>query len=312
MSGFPADPGAIRPPDLVSFQSPQWRNVLEMARQMANSSEPVLIIGEGGTGKTQVARFIHHAGPRREKNSCHWFALNPGCGDPRTHAFGSADRRGESGPYAEGQGLFPKCDGGTILLDPAESYWVEQQKVVDQFLRDSLVLPKGASEPHSVDVRFVFVTRQKSPGGGGKKRGLLRSLWDRLKDNLIVVPPLRKRREDIRPLLAHELSRIRGELAACGRDREAPILAEAALDYIGESRLPVNGWDLRRLANTVYFVPPGKVITRKHLQELLLQNGHDLNVSALSRFTPAKRMPKSRSSDAGGSDRKPESLPHWR
>jgi DNA-binding NtrC family response regulator len=178
-------------------------------------------------------------------------------------------------------------------MDHVESYWEEQQKVAEQFLQDSLVFPVGATEAYGIDLRFIFVGRGQYPEGWARPDRMLPSLWQRLKAHTLMIPPLRERREDIRTLLFYELNRIRDNDRAEGRrERELPILEEEALDYIQERRLPGNGWDLRRLANTVNFVPPGKVITCDLLQELLRFNQHDLDRPDGGGFKPSRRVPR--------------------
>lgn len=279
---------AINPPDLAPFQSPQWRRVLDAARAAAASREPVLIVGEGGTGKTQIARLIHHLGPRRGNPSHEWPLMTAEWGDPRLFAFGTVE--GSRDPSKGWQGVFPRCAGGTVLVNEADSFSTAQQGVIDEFLRHSLVFPIGATEPYTVDARFILIAAEAHPTGHPRRAKFLPSLWKRLKGNVITLPPLRERREDIRTLLAFELGRVREDVGL-EDSWEPPILTEEAINYIVRGRLPSNGWHLRRLALNIWFRARTEVLTLPLLIDLLAENEHDLDGDRPLQV-PSRRAPR--------------------
>jgi DNA-binding NtrC family response regulator len=276
----------IAPPDLASMQSLPWRQVLEAARTAAASQEPVLIVGESGTGKTQVARLIHHLGPRRGKRSREWQFLAEEWGDPRMVAFGTVE--GARDPSKGWRGDFPTCTGGTLLVDHADSLPAEQQGVIEEFLRHSVVFPIGASEPYAVDLRLILVAGVGHLPINPKHSALLPSLWDRLRSNVISVPPLRERPEDVRTLLEYEIGRLPEHLGLHG-DWEPPVLTEEAISFVEKRRLPANGWTLRRLAMNLWFRTRKDVITLPALRELLTEEDFDLDGFRPLEVGPSKR-----------------------
>jgi DNA-binding NtrC family response regulator len=282
-------PDQIAPPDLAPFQSRQWCEVLDAARAAAVSREPVLIVGECGTGRTQVARLIHHLSPRHGNPSREWQILTAEWGDPRLIAFGTVE--GYRDPSKGWQGIFPRCAGGTLLVDYADSLPAGQQGVIDEFLRHSLVFPVGATEPYAVDARFILVAEEAHPTGHPERASLLPSLRERLKGNLITLPPLRKRREDIRTLLAFELGRVRDELGL-REPWEPPVFTKEAVEYIEQRLLPRNGWHLRKLAFNVWFETREEILTLPLLMDLLAKNDHDLDGSRSPQVRPSRRTPR--------------------
>jgi two-component system response regulator HydG len=145
-------------PDLVAA-SPAMRAVLETADRVAPADATVLLLGESGTGKSQLARWIHYrskrsAGPLVE---VHCAAL------PETlleaELFGH-EKGAFTGAAARRTGHLAAADGGTLFLDEIGEITPATQVKLLRFLQDHTYVPLGGSGEHPVDVRVVAATNR--------------------------------------------------------------------------------------------------------------------------------------------------------
>ena len=184
---------------LTSERSKAFQNVLEIAGKVARFDTSVLITGETGVGKEVVARYIHMISPR-SKNSL----LSINCGAlPETlleselfgHKAGSF-----TGAVNDRVGLFEHVARGTILLDEIGDITLATQVKLLRVLQEREILRIGENIPRKVDTRIIAATNRDL--NLAVSEGKFRSdLLYRLRVIEIEVPPLRKRPEDIMPLL---------------------------------------------------------------------------------------------------------------
>jgi DNA-binding NtrC family response regulator len=190
----------------VISRSTRMRSVFDRANAAARSDTPVLIVGETGTGKELIARAIHANG-RRSKRS--FVPIN--CAAlPRdlieSELFGH--RRGAfSGAFADHAGLFAAAHGGSLFLDEIGELPLEAQAKLLRVLQDGEVRPVGGLESRRVDVRIIAASNR---GLAEMRNTLMRQdLFFRISVLVIEIPPLRERREDLPPLIAHFLGSLR-------------------------------------------------------------------------------------------------------
>ncbi len=215
--------------------------------RVAELDVPVLIRGETGVGKERVAQAVH-AASRRAGYAC--VAVNMAAIGPTTAAselFGHV-RGAFTGAAVTHDGLFCRADRGTLFLDEIGDAPEGVQAMLLRALETGEVLPVGATEPRSVDVRIVAATDADLDVAGGFRAALLH----RLAGFSIAVPALRERRDDIPLLLAHFLRR---ELDAVGEGRRLAC-APTAQPWLPASivaRLCAYDWpgNVRQLANVV-------------------------------------------------------------
>ena len=206
-------------PELCA-ESPAMRAVLASARQVAASDATVLLLGESGTGKSRLARFIHYtsrraAGPIVE---VHCAAL------PETLLEGELfghEKGAFTGATQRKPGHLAAADGGTLFLDEIGELTPATQVKLLRFLQERRFVPLGATAERSVDARVVAATHRDL--AAAVKDGRFREdFLYRLDVFSIVVPPLRERREDVVPLAERFLAG-RGlppeKLSASARER---------------------------------------------------------------------------------------------
>lgn len=172
----------------------------------ATTSQPVLLIGETGTGKSVCARMIHNRSARASKNFVHYHP-NFGGGDlVQSELFGHV-RGAYTGASESRDGLVSQADGGSLFVDELDEVPIETQVRLLDLLQEYRVRPVGSDSFVSVNCRFMAATNRplEEALASGKIR---RDLYHRISHCLIRVPPLRDRRDDIAAMAKHFLSRV--------------------------------------------------------------------------------------------------------
>jgi DNA-binding NtrC family response regulator len=191
-------------PDLVAV-SPAMQATLAAARQVAATDATVLLLGESGTGKSQLARYIHFQGRRAEAPfiEVHCAAL------PETLLEGELyghEKGAFTGASARKEGHLAAADGGTLFLDEIGEITPATQVKLLRFLQERAFVPLGATAEKRVDARVVSATNRdldEAVGSGSFRE----DFYYRLNVFAIRVPPLRERREDIVPIAERFLAR---------------------------------------------------------------------------------------------------------
>jgi two-component system, NtrC family, response regulator AtoC len=203
----------------------------------------VLIVGESGTGKELVARALHEIEPR---SPAHFIAFN--CAAiPKdlieSELFGY--RKGAfTGANTEYPGLFRAAEGGTLFLDEITEMGAETQTKLLRALQEHAVRPVGSTREIPVDVRLVASTN-RDPEEAVRSHLLREDLYYRLQANVLHIPPLRARLEDV-PLLVDYFIGLFNERLG----RAVPIegIERQALEAMCRYQWPGN---VRELANAV-------------------------------------------------------------
>jgi two-component system response regulator PilR (NtrC family) len=223
-------------------ESPVMKELWSLIDRVAAASRStVLISGESGTGKEVVARAIH----LRSVRAAHPFMpINCGAiaeGVLESELFGHV-KGSYTGATGDRPGILVAAGGGTVLLDEIGELPLAMQVKLLRVLQERKVKPVGASTEVPFDARIVAATNRKL--AEEVRAGRFREdLYHRLNVIAVEVPPLRERREDIRPLAQFFLSRFREEL-----DRPALYFAPETLDAL--ERFPFPG-NVRQLENLV-------------------------------------------------------------
>ena len=186
------------PQQEILGNSPAMIEVVKTAARVAVTDLPVMIRGESGTGKELIARLIHRKSPRAERP---FVAVN--CGAlPDTllesELFGHT-RGAFTGAENARRGLFEEADGGTLLLDEVTETSPAFQVKLLRVLQEGEFRPLGTNTKKRVNVRVLSATNRDPQTM--VEQGLFRQdLLYRLQGVSITVPPLRDRRDDVRPM----------------------------------------------------------------------------------------------------------------
>jgi DNA-binding NtrC family response regulator len=224
----------------VLSKNPKMMDVFDLVSQVADSQSTVLILGETGTGKEQVARAIHAGSPRKDGP---FVAVN--CGALNENLLESELFGHEKGSYtgAAGQrkGRFEVADGGTLFLDEIGDVPMPMQVRLLRVLQERKFERVGGNEPVEVDVRVIAATHQilEELIKNGKFR---EDLYYRLNVIRVELPPLRERPEDIRLLAVHFTQKF----ARSGH--APPEISPEAMDVLLKCPWPGN---VRQLENAI-------------------------------------------------------------
>jgi len=248
------EPEAPPPPGL----GPETSKIYRRAGKVARGDVPVLILGESGSGKEVMARWLHARSRRAEGP---FLAVN--CAAlPRelleSELFGI--EKGVATGVEARPGLLERGSGGTVFLDEVGDMAPETQAKVLRVLENTSLFRVGGRTPVQVDVRFVAATNRDLEAMV-EEGGFRRDLYHRLAAFQVKLPPLRERREEIPGLAARFFHR---ELAKSGT--ASPGITRAAL-----GALVLHGWpgNVRELQNEIakgaLLLEPGEPLDLRHL-----------------------------------------------
>lgn len=180
------------------------KEVFSLAYKVSNFDATVLIEGESGSGKEEIAKYIHNNSLRKDKALV---AINCGAIPEQlleSELFGY-EKGAFTGASREGKiGLYEAADGGTLFLDEIGEMPLNLQVKLLRVLETGEINRVGSVKPVPVDVRVIAATN-KNLEDKIKKHEFREDLYYRLNVIQIKVPPLRKRIEDIAPLALHFL-----------------------------------------------------------------------------------------------------------
>lgn len=185
---------------------PASQRVLEIARKIADTATTLLITGESGTGKDQLARWIHENGPRRDAPFLKIDCASLPSELVESELFGY-ERGAFTGAVARKPGRFELAQGGTVVLDEVAALAPGMQAKLLRVLEERVFERLGGSETLRMDARLMALTNTDLAKAVSTGR-FREDLFFRLNVLALPVPPLRERKCDIGPLASHFLSRL--------------------------------------------------------------------------------------------------------
>ena len=218
---------------------------------MASGDLPVLLLGESGTGKDLLARAIHH----RSRRAAGPF-LNEVCAVPESllesELFGFV-RGAFTGAIEDRPGLLQLCRGGTLYLDEIGEMAPALQIRLLRVLEERRARPVGAEASVPIDLRLISSSRSSLQELEGS--GTLRSdFFYRIKGEVIELPPLRRRREDI-PVLVRRFAEVFSR--ECGQP--LPEIDPELLEDLSQRDWPGNVRQLENEVRRAVLLHPGRL-----------------------------------------------------
>ena len=245
----------------IIYRSDSMARVMRTAARCADSDATVLVSGESGTGKELVARFIHDKGNRKGKP---FIAVNISAlpeSIAESELFGH--RRGAfTGADSDRIGRFEEANGGTLFIDEIGDVSLSLQVKLLRALQFGVVERVGENTPRKLDVRIIAATNRdlSSAVAAGKFR---KDLFYRLNVIGLFIPPLRARKEDIGPLIAHFIARFNQR-----NSREVTGLTREAMDRLMKHSFPGNVRELENLIERAVVLCAGNLILDRDLPPL--------------------------------------------
>lgn len=246
----------------IISQSAAMEGVLSTAARVAQSSASVLIRGESGTGKELIAKAIHYASSRKDRPfvAVNCAALNDNLLE--SELFGH-EKGAFTGADRQRQGRFELANGGTLFLDEIGDISPATQVKLLRALQEQQFERVGGSETIQVDVRVIAATN-KDLADAISKGTFREDLFYRLNVVPVDIPPLRKRREDIAPLLEHSLQRFAKE-----NRRKKLSFSREAWDLLLRYDYPGNVRELENLVQRAVILSRGDHMTTDDLPHVV-------------------------------------------
>lgn len=249
--------------DTTLIAGARMRNVIHDLERVAKSRIPVLLLGETGTGKEELAKYLHKIGPRKLKK---FIAVN--CGAIPENLVESTFFGHEKGSFTgalERQGCFKAADRGTLFLDEIGDLPRDAQVKLLRVLQDGRFSVLGSPAETQVDVRIIAATNQDLQAM--MKEGRFREdLWYRLKVMVVKIPPLRERPDEIERLC--ELFVEKANMADGRADgQNVRGLSEEAMTLMRTHRWPGNVRELQNAIERAVAVAQGDLIQPEDLPQ---------------------------------------------
>jgi PAS domain S-box-containing protein len=239
---------------------------IEIAKKVAPGPSTVLILGESGTGKELFAQAIHSASDVR---SGPFVTLNCGAIPKeliQSELFGYKEGAFTGAKRGGCTGKFETANGGTLFLDEIAEMPLEMQVNLLRVLEEKAVTPIGAKTAIPVNVRIIAATN-KSLFEEVTKGRFREDLYYRLNVISIALPPLRARKEDIRPLVKYYAEKISYKVG-----KEVRKIDPAVLLRFENYHWPGNVRELVNAVEHIINISPASDICLKDLPIYLKEN----------------------------------------
>lgn len=257
-------PGKIECTDVSDFlyKSKAMKDVIEYANRIVDTKAPVMILGETGTGKSHLAKYIHKNSDRADKPfvCVNMASINPTLFESEFFgytkgSFTGADKTGH-------KGFIEAANGGTLFLDEIGELPFDQQAKFLHVLQEEEFIPVGGITPQKIDIRFICATNQDlfKMVEAGKFRA---DLYHRLNVLEIEIPPLRERKEDIALFTAHFINIFNEKYGKNG------TISDEAKDLIMKGYWRGNVRELSNVIERAVLTMKGNVITSNDLPHSL-------------------------------------------
>lgn len=258
----------------------RMQRIYEMIQSVADTRATVLITGESGTGKSLIARAVHHASNRAQQPF-----VEVACGALpenllESELFGHV-QGAFTGATANKIGKFTQADGGTIFLDEIGTATQSMQVKLLRVLQELQFEPVGGTETQTVDTRVILATNEKLEKAVAEGR-FRQDLYYRINVISFELPALRDRVGDIPQLAQHFLDAVAKDT---GRNVES--FDPNAMQVLQQYQWPGNVRELQNVVERAVLLGRGSSISVDDLPGNLTQ-GATLTASSSNEFQTLK------------------------
>ena len=260
-------------------ESPALRHALRQIEQVSSTDVTVLLLGESGTGKELFARALHLSSPRRD----HPF-IKVNCGAIPENLFESELFGYEKGAFTGAStaraGYFEQAHGGTLFLDEIGELPLSMQVKLLRVLQEKSLQRVGGRRETQIDVRIVAATNLDLQQQVSTGRFRL-DLYYRLNIIPIRLPALRERREDIRPLVRHQLN-----LISQSYQRNVGLTPEA-MELLADYPWPGNIRQLRNVLERLVLLAEGATVSAREVDHVICSETSSASATPLLHTAPS-------------------------
>jgi PAS domain S-box-containing protein len=271
-------------------QSKKMKSCLEIAHRIAAVDSTVLILGESGTGKNVMAKYIHNRSKRKGKS---FISINCAVIPEQlleSELFGYC-RGAFTGAEKSGKiGLIELADKGTLFLDEIGEIPLRLQAKLLEVIQDNQFIPVGGREHKKVDLRIIAATNRDLAQlvKGGQFR---EDLYYRLNVVEMNIPPLRERPDDIVPLICYFLDKIDTKYKIFHR------FSDECLDILTKYPWPGNVREIEHLVERLVVTVAETIIMSEHLPKYILEKQSN-NIGAIFNFKNGRLSAKGSAKEA--------------
>ncbi len=239
-------------------ESPKMKDVLNITHKVAQTDATVLLLGDSGTGKEMLAKYIHLSSKRAKQR---FVAIN--CAAIPSNLLESELFGYEKGAFSGAtkvyQGKFEQADKSTLLLDEISEMPLELQAKLLRVLQERKIDRLGSKESIDIDVRIVCTTNRNIEES--VKNGEFREdLYYRINVFPIKIPPLKERKEDIEPLAKLFLKKYS---LSFGKNIES--ISKEAMEILLKYRWPGNVRELENVIERAVILCDGKTLMKDNI-----------------------------------------------
>jgi len=270
--------------------SPSVATLKQTALDLAPRRSTVMVLGETGSGKEMLARFIHNNSPRANKPFIPVDCSSLSDTLFESELFGHV-KGAFTGATRDSLGFIRAADGGTLFLDEIAELSLHLQAKLLRVLQEKCVVPVGDFRARPVDIRVISATN-RSLDSMVREGTFRQDLFFRLNVVVLKLPPLRDRQSDIIPLAEHFL-KTQADLYG------EPIkqLAPEAMSLLQEYGWPGNVRELANVMEHAHVIAAGSQVAIGDLPPRLQAAGgldapEDLSLQDIERCTIAKALKK--------------------
>lgn len=247
--------------DSIVTENEAMLSIKSKILKVSRNDSPVMVIGESGTGKELIVEAIHSMGSRREKPfiSVNCAAIPDALME--STLFGTV--KGSFTGAENRKGLFEIADGGTLFLDEINSMNIDLQAKLLKAVEEQKYMKLGGERYVDVDVRVISAVNV-DPEEAIKNNSLRSDLFFRLGVVQFFVPPLRERKEDLKPLTEHFISYYNSKM-----NRQVIGVDEDVRRVFENYPWPGNVRELRNVMESTFNMAEGEYIALSDIPETL-------------------------------------------
>jgi two-component system, NtrC family, response regulator AtoC len=239
------------------LEDPAMLQLYALVERVADTSLPLLILGETGVGKDVLAAHVHRTSPRRARP---FVRVNCGALSEsllESELFGH-QRGAFTGASEAKPGLFELGHGGTVFLDEIGELPLRTQVKLLHVLETGQVTRVGGTKAQSIDARFIAATNREL-ARDVQTGSFRKDLYFRINTLCLKIQPLRERRADILPLVRHFLLR-----SCAGSGEHPPELLPETTEHLKRYGWPGNVRELKNAVDRAWLLCAGGALLPEH------------------------------------------------